>query len=162
MAKTLRKKRFRKKSFHVKISISRRIDLAKKKKICHILFKDYNLSFFFIYLYTYLLHFLFSVSILIDFALSTYAAGGYPNAVFTAAVDLVIFGKDLFLAVSFDLNDPVGSLRATSDKSTDWYKEKMNQPDATDTDTNYYDNANPYVDFEMTGECRKTRESDLW
>lgn len=72
--------------------------------------------------------------------------------IFTAAVDMVIFGKDLFLAVSFNLRDPIGSLRTTSDKSTEWYKDKMNQPGATDTDTNYYDTANPYVDFEMTGE----------
>ena len=80
--------------------------------------------------------------------------------IFTAAVDLVIFGKDLFLAVSFNLNDPVGSLRATSDSSTQWYKDKMNQPDATDTDTNYYDTANPYVDFEMNGESYLIREDD--
>ena len=72
--------------------------------------------------------------------------------IFTAAVDLVIFGKDLFLAVSFNLRDPVGSLRATSDRSTDWYQDKMNQKDATDTETNYYDNPNPYVDFAMSGE----------
>ncbi|KAL9979348.1 hypothetical protein ACROYT_G016999 [Oculina patagonica] len=89
-------------------------------------------------------------SILIEFALSTYAGGGYPDMIFTAAVDMVIFGKDLFLAVSFNLRDPIGSLRTTSDKSTEWYKDKMNQPGATDTDTNYYDTANPYVDFEMT------------
>lgn len=72
--------------------------------------------------------------------------------IFTAAVDLVIFGKDLFLAVSFNLRDPIGSLRATSDKSTDWYKDKMNQKDATDTESNYYDNPNPFVDFTMSGE----------
>ena len=74
--------------------------------------------------------------------------------IFTAAVDLVIFGQDLFLAVSFNLNDPIGSLKATSDKSTEWYTEKMNQEDATDTETNYYDTPGSYVDFEMTGECR--------
>ncbi|XP_020601762.1 uncharacterized protein LOC110040832 [Orbicella faveolata] len=89
-------------------------------------------------------------SIIIDFALSTYASGGYPDMIFTAAVDLVIFGADLFLAVSFNLRDPIGSLRATSDKSTEWYQDKMNQKDATDTETNYYDNPNPYVDFAMS------------
>ena len=99
-----------------------------------------------------MLLYLFPISILIEFSLATYAAGGYPKAVFTAAVDLVIFGKDLFLAVSFDLYDPVGSLRVTSDKSTEWYKDKMNNKDATDTDKNYYDNPNPFADFEMSGE----------
>ena len=95
---------------------------------------------------------LFSLSIIIDFALSTYASGAFPDMIFTAAVDLVIFGKDLFLAVSFNLRDPIGSLRATSDQSTEWYQDKMNQKDATDTETNYYDNPNPYVDFAMSGE----------
>jgi len=95
---------------------------------------------------------IFFISILIEFALSTYASGGFPDMIFTAAVDLVIFGADLFLAVSFNLRDPIGSLRATSDRSTDWYKDKMNQKDATDTETNYYDNPNPYVDFQMSGE----------
>lgn len=71
--------------------------------------------------------------------------------IFTAGVDLVIFGKDLFLAVSFNLRDPVGSLRATSDKSTEWYKDKTNQKDATDTETDYYDSPNPFVDLEMSG-----------
>ncbi|KAJ7381185.1 hypothetical protein OS493_004785 [Desmophyllum pertusum] len=89
-------------------------------------------------------------SILIEFSLSTYAAGGYPKAVFTAAVDLTIFGKDLFLAVSFDLYDVIGSLMVTSDSSTDWYKDKMNPKDATDTEKNYYDNPNPFADFEMS------------
>ncbi|XP_058970157.2 uncharacterized protein [Pocillopora verrucosa] len=89
-------------------------------------------------------------SILIEFALSTYASGGFPDMIFTAGVDLVIFGKDLFLAVSFNLRDPVGSLRATSDKSTEWYKDKTNQKDATDTETDYYDSPNPFVDLEMS------------
>ena len=99
-----------------------------------------------------MLLYLFSISILIEFSLSTYAAGGYPKAVFTAAVDLTIFGKDLFLAVSFDLYDVIGSLMVTSDSSTDWYKDKMNPKDATDTEKNYYDNPNPFADFEMSGE----------
>jgi len=72
--------------------------------------------------------------------------------IFTAAVDLVIFGADLFLAASFNLRDPVGSLKVTSDRSTEWYEDKMNQKDATDTETNYYDNPNPFVDFAMSGE----------
>lgn len=92
------------------------------------------------------------LSIIIDFALSTYASGAYSGMIFTAAVDLVIFGKDLFLAASFDLRDPIGSLKVTSDRSTEWYQDKMNQKDATDTETNYYDNPNPYVDFAMSGE----------
>lgn len=93
------------------------------------------------------------ISIVIEFALSSYAAGAFTDMIFTAAVDLVIFGKDLFLAVSFDLNDPIGSLRATSDKSTDWYKDKMNTKDASDTEKNYYDDPNPFADFEMSGMC---------
>ena len=72
--------------------------------------------------------------------------------IFTAAVDLIIFGKKLFLAVSFNLRDPVGSLRATSDTSTQWYQDKMNQKDATDTETNYYDNPTRFADFAITGE----------
>ena len=95
----------------------------------------------------------FFISILIEFALSSYAAGAFPDMIFTAAVDLVIFGKDLFLAVSFNLRDPIGSLRATSDKSTDWYKDKMNTKDASDTEKNYYDDPNPFADFEMSGMC---------
>ena len=95
----------------------------------------------------------FFISIVIEFALSSYAAGAFTDVIFTAAVDLVIFGKDLFLAVSFDLNDPIGSLRATSDKSTDWYKDKMNTKDASDTEKNYYDDPNPFADFEMSGMC---------
>ena len=95
----------------------------------------------------------FFISIVIEFALSSYAAGAFTDLIFTAAVDLVIFGKDLFLAVSFDLNDPIGSLRATSDKSTDWYKDKMNTKDASDTEKNYYDDPNPFADFEMSGMC---------
>ena len=82
--------------------------------------------------------------------------------IFTAAVDLVIFGADLFLAVSFNLRDPVGSLRATSDRSTQWYEDKMNQKDATDTETNYYDNPNPFVDFAMSGELHRSYLERDW
>ena len=73
------------------------------------------------------------------------------KAVFTAAVDLTIFGKRLFLAVSLDLNDIIGSLKVTADRSTSWYKDKMNPKGNTDTEKNYYDNPNPFADFEMSG-----------
>lgn len=66
-------------------------------------------------------------------------------------MDLVIFGKRLYLAVNFNLNDPVGSLKTGADTATEWYKDKMNNKDATDTEKNYYDNPNPFADFEMSG-----------
>jgi len=66
-------------------------------------------------------------------------------------VDLVIFGKRLYLAVNFNLNDPVGSLKTGADTATEWYKDKMNNKGATDTEKNYYDNPNPFADFEMSG-----------
>lgn len=91
-------------------------------------------------------------SIKIEFALATYAAGGFPGATFSAAVDLVIFGKNLYLSIAFNLNDPVGSLRVAADSSTDWYKGKMNKENPTDTSQNYYDNPNPNVDFQLSGE----------
>lgn len=92
-----------------------------------------------------------SASITIEFSLATYAAGLFPNAVFNAAVDLIIFGKNLYLSLSFDLNDPVGSLKLGADSSTEWYKDNMNKENPTDTSTNYYDNPNPFVDFQLTG-----------
>ena len=66
-------------------------------------------------------------------------------------MDLVIFGKRLYLAISFNLNDPVGSLKTGADTATEWYKDKMNNKGATDTEKNYYDNPNPFADFEMSG-----------
>ena len=66
-------------------------------------------------------------------------------------MDLVIFGKRLYLAVNFNLNDPVGSLKTGADTATEWYKDKMNNEGATDTEKNYYDNPNPFADFEMSG-----------
>ena len=94
---------------------------------------------------------LFSTSIIIEFALSSYAGGAFPDVTFAAAVDMVIFGKDLFLSLSFNLNDVVGSLLKGADASTNWYKEKMNKPNPTDTSTDYYDNPNPFVDFQLSG-----------
>lgn len=71
--------------------------------------------------------------------------------IFTAGVDLTIFGKRLFLGVSLDLADIVGSLKVTADKSTSWYKDKTNPKGRTDTEKNYYDKPNPFADFEMSG-----------
>lgn len=69
-----------------------------------------------------------------------------------AGVDLTIFGKRLYLSLGFNLKDPAGSLRVGADKSTNWYKDKMNQKSATGTGKNYYDNPNPFVDFVISGE----------
>lgn len=63
----------------------------------------------------------------------------------------MIFGKRLYLAVNFNLNDPVGSVRTGADTATEWYKDKMNNQAATDTEKDYYDNPNPFADFEMSG-----------
>lgn len=89
-------------------------------------------------------------SILFEFGLAAYAGGGHSNFIFNAAVDLTIFGKRLYLAIGFNLKDPVGSLRGGADKATDWYKDKMNPKNPTDTEKNYYDNPNPFADFEMS------------
>ena len=93
----------------------------------------------------------FLCSILFEFGLAAYAGGGHSNFIFNAAVDLTIFGKRLYLAIGFNLKDPVGSLRGGADKATDWYKDKMNPKNPTDTEKNYYDNPNPFADFEMSG-----------
>ena len=77
--------------------------------------------------------------------------GGNSNLIFNAAVDLMIFGKRLFLATAFNLRDAIGSLKSGADKATEWYKDKMNNKGATDTEKNYYDNPNPYADFDMSG-----------
>ncbi len=53
--------------------------------------------------------------------------------------------------MGFNIGDPVGSLRSGADKSTEWYKDKMNPKNPTDTEKNYYDNPNPFADFEMSG-----------
>ena len=90
-------------------------------------------------------------SIKFEFGLDVYASGGFKNLIFNAAIDLTIFGKRLYLAIGFNLNDPVGSVRFGSDKSTEWYKDKMNKKGATSTAENYYDNPNPFADFEMSG-----------
>ena len=84
--------------------------------------------------------------------MSNYASGAYSGSVFNAAVDLTIFGKRLYLSLSFDLNDPVGSLRVGADRSTEWYKDKMNPPNPTGTETDYYDKPNPFTDFDFAGE----------
>ena len=90
-------------------------------------------------------------SIKFEFGLAAYANGAHSNFIFNAAVDLVIFGKRLYLAISFNLNDPVGSLKTGADTATEWYKDKINNRAATDTEKNYYDNPNPFADFEMSG-----------
>ncbi|XP_068704567.1 uncharacterized protein [Montipora foliosa] len=89
-------------------------------------------------------------SIKIEFALATYASGGFPDVTFSAAVDLIIFGKNLYLSLAFDLKDPVGSIQLGADRSTSWYKDKMNKENPTDTSENYYDNPNPFVDFQLS------------
>lgn len=71
--------------------------------------------------------------------------------IFSAAIDLVIFGKELYLSLAFNLRDPVGSVRVGGDKSVNCYNDKMNQANPTDTSENYYDNPNPFVDFELSG-----------
>ena len=58
--------------------------------------------------------------------------------------------------MGFNLKDPVGSVRTGADTATEWYKGKMNPMDATDTEKNYYDNPNPFVDFEMSGTIQHT------
>ncbi|XP_068704515.1 uncharacterized protein [Montipora foliosa] len=89
-------------------------------------------------------------SIKIEFALAAYASGGFPDVTFNAAVDLRIFGKNLYLSVAFDLKDPVGSIQVGADRSLSWYKDKMNKENPTDTSRNYYDNPNPFVDFQLS------------
>ena len=93
----------------------------------------------------------FHDSIKFEFGLAAYANGGFGNFIFNAAVDLTIFGKRLYLALGFNLRDPVGSVRFGADTATNWYKDKMNKKGATSTAENYYDNPNPFSDFEMSG-----------
>lgn len=92
-------------------------------------------------------------SIKFEFGLAAYANGGFVDLVFNAAIDLTIFGKRLYFAASFNLNDPVGSVRAGADEATEWYKDKTNRRNPTSTAENYYDNPNPNTDFEMAGKC---------
>lgn len=99
----------------------------------------------------YGLCFFFKHSIKFEFSLAAYALGGNSNLIFNAAFDLMIFGRRLYLATDFNLRDAIGSLKRGADKATEWYKEKMNKKGATDTEENYYDNANPYADFDMSG-----------
>ena len=99
-------------------------------------------------------------SIKFEFGLAAYANGAHSNFIFNAAVDLVIFGKRLYLAINFNLNDPVGSLKAGADTATEWYKDKMNNKAATDTEKNYYDNPNPFADFEMSGKTHHNQTNN--
>ena len=92
-------------------------------------------------------------SIKFEFGLAAYADGGFGDLIFNAAIDLTIFGKRLYLAAAFDLRDPVGSLKLGADKATEWYKDRMNRKNPTSTSENYYDNANPNADFELSGQC---------
>lgn len=64
---------------------------------------------------------------------------------------MMIFGQRFYTGVRFNLHDPFGSLKSTGDVATDWYKNRMNPKERTDTEKNYYDNPNPFVDFEMSG-----------
>lgn len=100
-------------------------------------------------------------SIKFEFGLDVYASGGFKNLIFNAAIDLTIFGKRLYLAIGFNLNDPVGSIRFGADKSTEWYKDKMNKKGATSTAENYYDNPNPFADFEMSGTLLSSKAMDV-
>ena len=103
-----------------------------------------------------------SSSIKIEFALAAYASGGFPDVTFNAAVDLSIFGKNLYLAVAFDLKDPVGSIQVGADRSLSWYKDKMNKENPTDTSRNYYDNPNPFVDFQLSGKLKLQSELEFF
>ena len=74
----------------------------------------------------------------------------------------MIFGKRLYLALGFNLRDPVGSIKFGSDKATNWYKDKMNKKGATSTAENYYDNPNPFSDFQFSGKwCKHTQKVSL-
>ena len=105
---------------------------------------------------------LFCSSIKIEFALATYASVGFPDLTFSAAVDLIIFGKNLYLSLAFDLKDPVGSIKLGADRSTSWYKDKMNKENPTDTSENYYDNPNPFVDFQLSGKLKLQIEFEFF
>lgn len=96
-------------------------------------------------------------SIKFEFGLAAYARNAFVNVVFNAAIDLLVFGKRYYLATSFNLRDPVGSLRNGADRATEWYKDKMNRRNPTGTMENYYDNPNPNTDFEMSGMLRRAR-----
>lgn len=85
-----------------------------------------------------------------EFGLETYASGGLKDMIFNAAVDMMIFGHRFYAGVSFNLRKPFTSLKAAGDSGTNWYKDKMNPKGRTDTEKNYYDNANPFVDFELS------------
>ena len=96
-------------------------------------------------------------SIKFEFSLEAYARGSRTNVIFNAAIDLLIFGKRYYLATEFNLRDPVGSLRSGGDKATEWYKSNINNNQATDTQSNFYDSPNPYADFEMAGKKDKEK-----
>ena len=73
---------------------------------------------------------------------------------FAAGVDMTIFGKNLYLSIALKLSSRqsiIDSLLAGSDSATSWYKDKMNKKNPTDTSDNYYDNPNPAVDFQLSG-----------
>lgn len=90
-------------------------------------------------------------SIKFEFSLAAYVRGSFAELIFSTGIDLVIFGKELYLSLAFNLRDPVGSVRVGGDKSVNWYKDKMNQANPTDTSENYYDNPTQFVDFELSG-----------
>lgn len=91
--------------------------------------------------------------------MATYAGGGFPDVTFAAGVDMTIFGKNLYLSIALKLSSRqsiIDSLLAGSDSATSWYKDKMNKENPTDTSENYYDNPNPAVDFQLSGNIADT------
>lgn len=86
--------------------------------------------------------------------METYASGGLKDLIFNAAVDMMIFGHRFYAGVQFNLRSPFTSLKSAGDSGTNWYKDKMNPKGRTGTEKNYYDNANPFVDFEMSGKWK--------
>ena len=78
---------------------------------------------------------------------------------FAAAVDMTIFGKNLYLSIALKLSSRqsiIDSLLAGSDSATSWYKDKMNKKNPTDTSDNHYDKPNPAVDFQLSGNISDT------
>ena len=78
---------------------------------------------------------------------------------FAAGVDMTIFGKNLYLSIALKLSSRqamIDSILSGSDSATSWYKDRMNKKNPTDTSENYYDNPNPAVDFQLSGNISDT------
>lgn len=91
--------------------------------------------------------------------MAAYVGGRFPDVTFAAGVDMTIFGKNLYLSIALKLSSRqsiIDSLLAGSDSATSWYKDKMNKENPTDTSENYYDNPNPAVDFQLSGNIADT------